>query len=119
MCVSRSCFFLFFFFLLIPRSPRSTLFPYTTLFRSGLIQLLAQLLVLILQLYRIPPRRFGRLHPFQSNRGARICPVLFRRNPTFTGSRKPLDKYTETSFILPWPLSFASRSADLSGSIAG
>src|SRR5437660_5294317 len=44
----------------------------------GLIQLLAQLLVLILQ---------RRLHPFQSNRGARICPVVFRRNPTFTGSR--------------------------------
>src|SRR5690242_21717157 len=28
-------FFFFFFFLLIPRPPRSTLFPYTTLFRSG------------------------------------------------------------------------------------
>src|SRR5947207_6439320 len=26
--------FFFFFFLLIPRPPRSTLFPYTTLFRS-------------------------------------------------------------------------------------
>src|SRR5690242_21528217 len=35
----RSCFFLFFFFffffLMIRRPPRSTLFPYTTLFRSG------------------------------------------------------------------------------------
>src|SRR6266542_6365876 len=29
-----SCFFLF-FFLMIRRPPRSTLFPYTTLFRSG------------------------------------------------------------------------------------
>src|SRR6266550_5694074 len=28
-------FFLFFFFLMIRRPPRSTLFPYTTLFRSG------------------------------------------------------------------------------------
>src|SRR5215467_15835283 len=28
--------FLFFFFLMIRRPPRSTLFPYTTLFRSGL-----------------------------------------------------------------------------------
>jgi len=28
------CFF-FFFFLMIRRPPRSTLFPYTTLFRSG------------------------------------------------------------------------------------
>src|SRR2546427_8785955 len=30
--------FLFFFFLMIRRPPRSTLFPYTTLFRSGLGQ---------------------------------------------------------------------------------
>src|SRR5438876_9930698 len=29
-----SFFFLFFFFLMIRRPPRSTLFPYTTLFRS-------------------------------------------------------------------------------------
>src|SRR5439155_26007622 len=27
--------FVYFFFLLLPRPPRSTLFPYTTLFRSG------------------------------------------------------------------------------------
>src|SRR5215510_16604809 len=30
-----SIFFFFFFFLMIRRPPRSTLFPYTTLFRSG------------------------------------------------------------------------------------
>src|SRR5215216_7480799 len=29
------CFYLIFFFLMIRRPPRSTLFPYTTLFRSG------------------------------------------------------------------------------------
>src|SRR6202142_4674018 len=29
------CLFLFFFFLMIRRPPRSTLFPYTTLFRSN------------------------------------------------------------------------------------
>src|SRR2546426_5418470 len=29
------CFSFFFFFLMIRRPPRSTLFPYTTLFRSG------------------------------------------------------------------------------------
>src|SRR6266536_5939414 len=33
MCVLRSSFLLF-FFLMIRRPPRSTLFPYTTLFRS-------------------------------------------------------------------------------------
>src|SRR2546429_1852930 len=31
---SRACRLLFFFFLMIRRPPRSTLFPYTTLFRS-------------------------------------------------------------------------------------
>src|SRR5215510_15938422 len=35
MCRLLFClFFLFFFFLMIRRPPRSTLFPYTTLFRS-------------------------------------------------------------------------------------
>src|SRR2546430_11838035 len=34
--VWRSTLFLFFFFLMIRRPPRSTLFPYTTLFRSHL-----------------------------------------------------------------------------------
>src|SRR5688572_31194372 len=29
--------FIFFFFLMIRRPPRSTLFPYTTLFRSGIL----------------------------------------------------------------------------------
>src|SRR3712207_7736141 len=33
--VRRWTEFLFFFFLMIRRPPRSTLFPYTTLFRSG------------------------------------------------------------------------------------
>src|SRR5436309_11115540 len=30
-----SCYFFLFFFLMIRRPPRSTLFPYTTLFRSS------------------------------------------------------------------------------------
>src|SRR6516225_11281315 len=36
---SLSLFILFFFFLMIRRPPRSTLFPYTTLFRSGYVEL--------------------------------------------------------------------------------
>src|SRR4051812_49561787 len=32
--VSQPCLYCLFFFLMIPRPPRSTLFPYTTLFRS-------------------------------------------------------------------------------------
>src|SRR2546426_12554510 len=35
-CWSAVFFSFFFFFLMIRRPPRSTLFPYTTLFRSGL-----------------------------------------------------------------------------------
>src|SRR6266446_8864884 len=34
-CNLSSLVFFFFFFLMIRRPPRSTLFPYTTLFRSG------------------------------------------------------------------------------------
>src|SRR5258707_15493786 len=39
-CISPGCrrFSLFFFFLMIRRPPRSTLFPYTTLFRSPGLQ---------------------------------------------------------------------------------
>src|SRR6267143_5609165 len=33
--LSHVIFFFFFFFLMIRRPPRSTLFPYTTLFRAG------------------------------------------------------------------------------------
>src|SRR5687767_15927392 len=33
ICISISCYYVF-FFLMIRRPPRSTLFPYTTLFRS-------------------------------------------------------------------------------------
>src|SRR6266481_8750527 len=35
MCFSSLLFVVFFFFLMIRRPPRSTLFPYTTLFRSA------------------------------------------------------------------------------------
>src|SRR5205823_8487307 len=34
-CISAAVGFLFVFFLMLRRPPRSTLFPYTTLFRSG------------------------------------------------------------------------------------
>src|SRR3712207_7440638 len=38
MFLSPTSLFLLFFFLMIRRPPRSTLFPYTTLFRSHLVQ---------------------------------------------------------------------------------
>src|SRR2546429_8712572 len=58
--------FFFFFFLMIRRPPRSTLFPYTTLFRSlpaepGAALLAAILLQcrLVLQLERLRPHDFA------------------------------------------------------------
>src|SRR5437667_12352462 len=46
---------LFFFFLMIRRPPRSTLFPYTTLFRSGVVVLRRLALLLV----EVPPRLAG------------------------------------------------------------
>src|SRR2546422_7815393 len=40
--LSSSCLSFFFFFLMIRRPPRSTLFPYTTLFRSPIRPLLSR-----------------------------------------------------------------------------
>src|SRR5438309_3519612 len=49
-CILLFIYF-FFFFLLIRRPPRSTLFPYTTLFRSGHI----------LREFRVPESELGNL----------------------------------------------------------
>src|SRR5205809_4265476 len=59
-CYFRSSFFYFFFFLLIRRPPRSTLFPYTTLFRSRGLRRVSPGAVLAGEARR-PPR--GRLLP--------------------------------------------------------
>src|SRR3712207_9501893 len=54
------CLFVVFFFLMIRRPPRSTLFPYTTLFRSGELR------------HPGRDRRFGELRVAeQERRGAR------------------------------------------------
>src|SRR3712207_7410554 len=58
-----------FFFLMIRRPPRSTLFPYTTLFRSGARRVLLSLRRLLLgrhlrhDLLLRPVVRLGRQHP--------------------------------------------------------
>src|SRR2546430_14117177 len=61
-------FFFFFFFLMIRRPPRSTLFPYTTLFRSLLLRLPVPGLRRSRRGSRIGGRRGGRLGDRKSTR---------------------------------------------------
>src|SRR5256885_8455935 len=58
-----------FFFLMIRRPPRSTLFPYTTLFRSGGVRRIERGIE-----YRVRAAR-----PLGSERLARLAPALFDR----------------------------------------
>src|SRR2546426_7976783 len=53
------CVSFFFFFLMIRRPPRSTLFPYTTLFRSQRSRRLARALVSDLVVYHPEKRQQG------------------------------------------------------------
>src|SRR2546430_11911967 len=59
LCVSRTTVLVFFFFLMIRRPPRSTLFPYTTLFRSLLQVVLVGQPKLLSILGRTQIRKFG------------------------------------------------------------
>src|SRR5262245_66222982 len=59
-------FFFFFFFLMIRRPPRSTLFPYTTLFRSQ------QDVTLAVHLHHRPRRRDGVLEAGQDRKSTRL-----------------------------------------------
>src|SRR5258708_28817469 len=53
---------LFFFFLMIRRPPRSTLFPYTTLFRSAILAEFPSALPLIQEYARRKPGDFDALY---------------------------------------------------------
>src|SRR2546430_17145779 len=70
---------LFFFFLMIRRPPRSTLFPYTTLFRSVADRLALRLCRLGLGLYR---RRFRRSEEHTSELQSQsnlVCRLLLEK----------------------------------------
>src|SRR5256885_14698695 len=62
---TRRFFVLFFFFLMIRRPPRSTLFPYTTLFRSATLALAWALLHPLVTAIVVGPRRPAHLGPAQ------------------------------------------------------
>src|SRR2546423_4402749 len=63
MCRQYSNLFVYFFFLMIRRPPRSTLFPYTTLFRS-LARIAASLGILIVHSRPYQPEGRGKIERF-------------------------------------------------------
>src|SRR5471032_3538108 len=69
---------LFFFFLMIRRPPRSTLFPYTTLFRSGLTSVLDAAQRPIVTLDSGPTRSEEHTPELQSHHD-RVCRLLLEK----------------------------------------
>src|SRR5437660_4200683 len=83
---------LFLFFLLLPPPPRSTLFPYTTLFRSALLELREDESLLVqsgkpVGIFRTHPGASGRSRPARSeehtselqSRGHLVCRLLLEK----------------------------------------
>src|SRR5256885_13203015 len=56
MIIVIRCFFYLFFFLMIRRPPRSTLFPYTTLFRSEIVPGVSDYEIAHTTLYKVHQR---------------------------------------------------------------
>src|SRR6266496_49061 len=73
-------FFFFFFFLMIRRPPRSTLFPYTTLFRPALV------LRLLFELERPPKGNRAAPDPGET---LGVAPVVLHLIMFFLEARKP------------------------------
>src|SRR5215510_16005594 len=77
-----SFFFFFFFFLMIRRPPRSTLFPYTTLFRSGGGRAAEQIDRRAVRRARLRARRACRSEEHTSelqSRGHLVCRLLLEK----------------------------------------
>src|ERR1051326_7333787 len=99
----------FFFFLMIRRPPRSTLFPYTTLFRSDW----AQWPVCAPQLRPKPKLGFHRQSPLPRD----VCFATFDRSKRFSpNARSPITAALVWAKISPsrrrsgWPLSSVPKS---------
>src|SRR2546429_7822605 len=101
----------FFFFLMIRRPPRSTLFPYTTLFRSP-VHILPK------------PRREFLAHSASHRQNSALHRRIPRRLPTIPHSsavsasprlplsHDPQDSHTQTRPEVPWaPSSFETESS--------
>src|ERR1022692_5326455 len=85
--VSSLMLLLLFFFLMIRRPPRSTLFPYTTLFRSGTS--LATPYAILLRLprapHRWPVRKSSKRFPWRDEIRAQAIPETGGADPAAVG----------------------------------
>src|SRR5207253_9197838 len=108
ICMLALHFFLFFFFLLIRRPPRSTLFPYTTLFRS-LRQQSPETLILATELLRVTrrpyrdPRSEEHTSELQS-RGHLVCRLLLEKKKKTNKLRMHATLWIRPSTHSPWCL---------------
>src|SRR5215510_15393967 len=84
LCLKKQL--LFFFFLMIRRPPRSTLFPYTTLFRSS-GRVPRGLLVRQLLRPLHPPGRSEEHTSELQSRGHLVCRLLLEKKTTYNRSR--------------------------------
>src|SRR3954468_25111624 len=80
---SLVCFFCFFFFLMIRRPPRSTLFPYTTLFRSHPRLLHRRVRALLLRGARRSSRRSEEHTSELQSRRDLVCRLLLEKKKTY------------------------------------
>src|ERR1035437_10421865 len=85
-CCPQCLFYLSCFFLMIRRPPRSTLFPYTTLFRSLCLVLFEQLVGALPHLgdRELPDRKSTRLNSSHANISYAVFCLKKNTNPTTT-----------------------------------
>src|SRR5258707_10030724 len=89
-----------FFFLMIRRPPRSTLFPYTTLFRSDVAELGAALAVVVgFAVHRMPSRSRSAAVS-SANPKPKIIPILGRIDPERTPLNTHHPQISDTPFFL-------------------
>src|SRR3982751_6997103 len=95
----RALLFCFFFFLMIRRPPRSTLFPYTTLFRSGPTSFASPMVkVSIAPLAAPDPRSEEHTSELQS-RSDLVCRLLLEKNKKRQNRRRHTTAQTSTSTL--------------------
>src|SRR2546422_10251655 len=87
----RLCVFLFFFFLMIRRPPRSTLFPYTTLFRSDHLPTL-DIVNKVVRVRRLPCQTHTRSGVWFTGGRPGQC---FPKQQLMTAARNPPIGYTD------------------------